>query len=87
MQETITISNVAKYGASGIQMDIKNTGLESVHIIAVWIANSTTHTRYDADLFLNSGENFTYIREDMAFPEDAFLAKIVTERGNIAVFS
>ena len=87
MQETVTITNVEKHGASGIQMDIKNTGPVSVHIVAVWISNSTIHQRYNADLFLNSGENLTYIRDDITFPEDAFVAKIVTERGNIAVFS
>jgi hypothetical protein len=87
MQETVTITAVEKHGSSGIQMDIKNTGPVSVHIVAVWISNSTIHQRYDADLFLNSGENFTYIRDDIAFSEDAFLVKIVTERGNIAVYS
>ena len=87
MQETVTITDVEEHGSSGIQMDIKNTGPVSVHIVAVWITNSTAHQRYDADLFLNSGEPVTYIRDDIAFPEDAFVAKIVTERGNIAVFS
>ena len=87
MQETVVITDVSKHGSSGTSMDIENTGPLSLHIVAVWISTSTSHQRYDADLFLNSGENFTYIREDMAFPEDAFLAKIVTERGNIAVFS
>ena len=87
MQETVTITDVEEHGSSGIQMDIKNTGPVSVHIVAVWITNSTSHQRYDADLFLNSGEPFTYIRDDIAFPEDAFVAKIVTERGNIAIFS
>ena len=87
MQETVTITDVEEHGSSGIQMDIKNTGPVSVHIVAVWITNSTTHQRYDADLFLNSGEPVTYMRDDITFPENAFVAKIVTERGNIAVFS
>lgn len=87
MQETVTITDVDERGSSGIQMDIKNTGPVSVHIVAVWITNSTTHQRYDADLFLNSGEPVTYMRDDITFPENAFVAKIVTERGNIAVFS
>jgi hypothetical protein len=55
--------------------------------VAVWISTSTTHQRYDADLFLNSGESVTYIREDIEFPKDAFVAKVITERGNVAVFS
>ena len=87
IQETLTITDVSKHGSSGTQMDIKNTGPVSVHIVAVWISTSTNHQRYDADLFLNSGESFTYIQDDITFPKDDFVAKIVTERGNIAVFS
>ena len=87
MQETITMTGVEKHGSSGTQMDIKNTGPVSVHIVAVWISTSTDHQRYDASLFLNAGEPVTYIRDDIEFPNDAFVAKIVTERGNISVFS
>jgi hypothetical protein len=87
MQETITITDVKKHGSSGIRLDIKNTGPLSLHIVAVWISTSTTHQRYDADLVLNSGESITYIREDIEYPKDAFVAKITTERGNLAVFS
>ena len=87
MQETVTITDVKKQGSSGTSMDIKNTGLLSLHIVAVWISTSTTHQRYDADLFLNSGESVTYIRADIEFPKGAFVAKVITERGNVAVFS
>jgi Na+-transporting NADH:ubiquinone oxidoreductase subunit NqrC len=87
MQETVTITDVKKHGSSGTRMDIKNTGPLSLHIVAVWISNSTTHQRYDADLFLNSGESATYIRADIEFPKDTFVAKVITERGNVAVFS
>jgi Na+-transporting NADH:ubiquinone oxidoreductase subunit NqrC len=87
MQETGTITDVKKHGSSGTTMDIKNTGALSLHIVAVWISTSTTHQRYDADLFLNSGESATYIRADIEFPKDAFVARVITERGNVAVFS
>jgi len=87
MQETVTITDVSKKGSSGTSMDIKNTGPLSLHIVAVWISTSTTHQRYDADLFLNSGESVTYIREDIDFPKNAFVAKVITGRGNVAVFS
>ncbi|MBT0159286.1 hypothetical protein G4O51_04805 [Candidatus Bathyarchaeota archaeon A05DMB-2] len=87
MQENFNIASVTRAEPSGISMEIKNTGSISMHIVAVWISNSTLHQRYSADLFLNSGESATYIREDIAFPQDAFLVKLVTERGNVAVFS
>ena len=87
MQETVVLTDVSKYGSSGTSMDIENTGPLSLHIVAVWISTSTTHQRYDADLVLNSGESVTYDRDDIEFPKDAFVAKVVTERGNIAIFS
>jgi len=87
MQETVVLTDVSKHGSSGTRMDIENTGPLSLHIVAVWISTSTTHQRYDADLFLNSGESITYDRDDIEFPKGAFVAKVVTERGNIAIFS
>ncbi|MCW4046033.1 MAG: hypothetical protein NWE99_00510 [Candidatus Bathyarchaeota archaeon] len=87
MQENFAIANVASAEPSGISMEIKNTGSISVHIVAVWISNSTVHTRYSANLYLNSGESTTYVREDVPFSQNAFLVKLVTERGSIAVFS
>jgi len=87
MHETLTITDVSKHVSSGTLMDIENTGSLSLHIVAVWVSTSTTHQRYDADLFLNSGESITYYRADIEFPNGAFLAKVVTERGNVAVFS
>lgn len=87
MQENLAIENVKKAKSSGISIEIKNTGSISAHIVAVWVSNSAVHQRFNADFFLNSGESATYIREDIAFPQDAFLLKLVTERGSVAVFS
>lgn len=87
MQENLEIANVKKAAPSGTIIDIKNAGPSSIHIVAVWISTSTTHQRYDADWFLNSGESATYTRADVEFPKGAFVAKVITERGNIAVFS
>ncbi len=87
MQETVVITDVAKHGSSGTRMDIENTGPLSLHIVAIWISTSTSHQRYDAELILNSGESVTYDRDDIEFPNGAFVAKVVTERGTIAIFS
>jgi biopolymer transport protein ExbD len=86
-QETVTLANVTRTEPTGFSMDIKNTGAISLHVVAVWVTNSTMHQRYDADVFLNAGESITYNRTDIEVPQNAFLAKIVTERGNLAVFS
>jgi Na+-transporting NADH:ubiquinone oxidoreductase subunit NqrC len=87
MQETVTITNLKKHASSGTSIDLKNTGSVGLHIVAVWVSTSTIHQRYDADLFLNSGESATFIRADIEFPKEAFVAKVITERGNVAVFS
>ena len=87
MQENLTISNVTRTDPTGFSMEIENTGSISAHVVAVWITNSTVHQRYSADFFLNAGETATYNRTDITLPQDAFLAKLVTERGSLAVFS
>jgi hypothetical protein len=71
----------------GTRLDLKNSSPMSTRIVAIWITNATTHQRYNANLFLNAGEAATYIRVDIKLPQDILLAKVVTERGNMAVFS
>ena len=86
MRENFSLTNVTRT-INGASVSIKNSSPLSIHIIAIWITNSTVHQRYSANLFLNSGESANYIRADMSLPQGAFLAKIITERGNVAVFS
>jgi Na+-transporting NADH:ubiquinone oxidoreductase subunit NqrC len=86
-QETLTIANVTRMEPAGLSIEVKNTGAVSLHLVAVWVSDSTEHQRYDADVFLNAGESVTYNRTDIALSSGAFLAKVVTERGNMAVFS
>jgi type II secretory pathway component PulK len=86
-QETFTITNATRTAPTGISIDIKNTGAVSLHIVAVWVTNSTLHQRYSANVFVNAGESIMYNRTDITVPQGVFLAKVVTERGNIAVFS
>jgi hypothetical protein len=69
----------------GAVLTIENASSLTIHIVAVWI-NDATHQRYPVDWFLNSGEN-TEKTIEPSLPQGAFVAKIVTERGNVAVFS
>jgi hypothetical protein len=71
----------------GTRFDLKNSSPLSIHIVALWIINSTNHQRYSADFFMNAGETATYLRVDIKMPQEFLLAKVATERGNIAVFS
>ncbi|HVO36637.1 MAG TPA: hypothetical protein VMT01_00515 [Candidatus Acidoferrum sp.] len=70
----------------GAAFDLRNSSPMTTHIVAVWIVNSTNHQRYEANLFINSGETALYLRVDISLPQDQFIAKVVTEKGNVAVF-
>jgi len=70
----------------GTRFTFKNEGALTSHLISLWVNNATIHQRYDINLFVNSGENTTYIRADISLPTENFVVKVVTERGNIAMF-
>jgi hypothetical protein len=69
------------------RFSFKNEGALTSHLISLWVNNATNHQRYDINLFVNSGENITYVRLDISLPMENFIVKVVTERGNIAVFA
>jgi len=70
----------------GTSVRLKNSGQYSAHIVAIWITNSTDHQRYSASLFINSGEETEYLRVNLNLPEGNFTTRVVTEKGNIAMF-
>lgn len=72
--------------SSGI-FTIKNKGSLTSHIVSLWVNNSTNHQHYGVDLFVSSGEEVTYIRGDVNLPTGNFIVKVITERGNIAIFT
>ncbi len=71
---------------TGTLFSLRNEGSLTANIVSVWIINSTIHKRYDADLFVNSAETFTYIRGDIRLPSGLYTIKMVTQRGNTAVY-
>jgi hypothetical protein len=70
----------------GALLEIKNSSPLTIHVVAVWVTDAAAHNRYDVSWFLNSGENAKFSL-DISLPQDAFIAKVITERGNAAVFS
>jgi len=70
----------------GTILQLKNSGPSTTHIVALWMINSTNHQRYDANLFINSGEEVSFLRVDISLPQGELIVKIATERGNLAVF-
>jgi hypothetical protein len=85
MRENITITTIENL-AYGSQYTFKNEGGLTVHLVSLWINNSTLHQRYNINVFLNSAETKTYFREDIPLPTGSYTIKVVTERGNIAVY-
>ena len=72
---------------NGAMFTIKNMGSMTCHLVSVWINNSTHHLRYNIDLFINAGNTLTFIRSDISLPRDNYIVKVVTERGNISIYS
>jgi hypothetical protein len=75
------------FGGSGTLFTFKNEGSLTVHLVSLWINNSTHHQRYEVSIFINSGETTSYVRSDISLPDRPYVVKVATERGNIAVYS
>jgi len=86
MQENINLQNITAVKDS-TSFEIKNNSPNGVQIVAIWIIDPTYHQRYSVDVFLNPGETIIYESKIISLPKDFTLAKIVTDRGNTAVYS
>ncbi|MCW3994051.1 MAG: hypothetical protein NWE85_05780, partial [Candidatus Bathyarchaeota archaeon] len=73
--------------AGGTSFTSENTGSLTSHLVSLWINNATHHQRYDTNIFINSGDSESYIRSDVTLPNKPYTVKVVTERGNTAVFT
>lgn len=72
---------------SGVAFTFKNNGSLTAHVVSLWIINSIIHNHYDVNVFINSGENETYLLSGVQLPSKPYFVKAITERGNIAVYS
>jgi hypothetical protein len=86
-REDVAIADVARVEEGGTVFTFKNKGSLTAHLVSLWIINSTVHQRYDMDIIMNPGETFHYTRLDITIPEENYTVKVVTERGNIAIYS
>jgi len=86
MQEHIDIISVEPMSPDNwTRFTFKNTGSVTSHLTGIWITNATSHQRYTADLFLNSGESVSRTFDNIRLHAEPYTVKVVTERGNIAV--
>jgi len=65
----------------------KNRGSLTSRLVSLWVNNSTYHQRYAIDVIVNSGETISYLSVDTRLPDGQYTVKVVTERGNVAVYS
>ena len=87
-QTTIDIDFLAvRVVINGVKFTFQNKGSLTSHLVSLWVNNSTHHQRYDIDIFINSGETIPYIPNHISLPNKPYTVKVVTERGNIAVFT
>ena len=86
MKENVIITNVERV-TYGSQFTFENDGGLTVHLVSLWIINSTDHQRYNINVFVNSAATKNYIRDDISLPTGNYTVKVVTERGNVAVYS
>ena len=73
--------------AGGTRFTFENTGSLTCHLVSLWIIDSTVHQHYDIDVFINSGNTYSYVRDDINLPDGQSTVKVVTERGNMEVYS
>ena len=73
--------------AAGTLFNFENEGSLTCHLVSLWIINSTVHQHYDINTFINSGDTTSYTRSDISLPNEPYTVKVVTERGNTAVFA
>jgi hypothetical protein len=86
MKESVLITNVENV-TSGSEFTFQNNGGLTVHLVSLWIINQTDHQRYDINVFVNSADTKTYLSGDISLPTGNYTVKVVTERGNTAVYS
>ncbi len=73
--------------AGGTTFTFENKGSSTVHLTSLWVNNATSHQRYEMNVFINSGDVTSTFFDDINLPNEPYVIKAVTERGNIAVFS
>jgi len=87
-QTTIDIDLLAvRVAINETKFTFQNRGPSTSHLVSLWVNNSTAHQRYSINIFINSGDTISYTRTDVSLPNEPYTVKVVTERGNRAVFT
>lgn len=71
----------------GTTFTFENKEALTSHLVSLWVNNATHHKRYDVNIFINAGEALTYLNNNVSLPDKPFIIKVITERGNVAIYS
>lgn len=85
--QTRVMGIALKVFSEGTLFTFKNESPLTSRLVSLWVINSTNHMRHDIDIVISSGETVPYFRADISLPAEEWTVKVVTERGNMAVFS
>jgi hypothetical protein len=85
MQEKTEILDVSV--GVGAEFTFRNEGSLTCHLVSLWIVCSAYHDRYDINLYINSGDTVLYVRDDIQLPTKPYIVKVVTEKGNILIYT
>jgi hypothetical protein len=87
-QTTVDIDFLAiRVVIDGAKFTFENEETLTSHLVSLWINNSTLHQRYNINVYINCADTTSYIRSDITLPSTPYTVKVVTERGNTAVFT
>ena len=86
MHENLKIANVASVNGT-VTFTFQNDGPDTIHLLDLWIDNATLHQRYEMNLYVNSGDTTSYSQTDVSLPNEPYTIRIVTDRGNIFIYS
>ena len=71
----------------GTCFTFQNTGALTSRLVSIWVINSTLHQRYNIDFIINSAQTLNDTRLDIPLPNEQYVVKVITERGNKATYS
>ena len=71
----------------GIEIRVQNAGSQTAHLVSLWVTTSANHQRYELDTYVNAGDKVQVVRSDISLPSTTYVVRIITEKGNAAVYS
>ncbi len=71
----------------GSLVTFRNEGSLTSHVTSFWVNNSTRHHRYEIETFVSPGETTSQLFKNIILPDEPYITKVSTERGNLSVFS